>query len=249
MGFFSRGGGEPARADVVPGSIQVDQGTTEAVHGADGKVTASLGVVVQGWTGMQRVNRSYPLWMVQVFRDLASDRPLGKQLPRALDVPVRIDPTTGKVKQLDLDALADELAPHRELATETWRRQHGLLSPVTAVTEAPRKLLGGLRGIKDQLTAHLDDIRSAPPAPTVPRPTPETHPPIEGVDYDTWVRATIRQVRAGVGADGQAAFLEAQGFPAGRADAITDGWWARAHTDDAVRDWFGHDSRTLDPDA
>jgi hypothetical protein len=32
----------------------------------------------------------------------------------------------------------------------------------------------------------------------------------------------------------------------GRSDAVNAVWWERVKTDDAVRDWCGHDTATLD---
>lgn len=216
---------EPRRADVIPGGLLTPTDTTEAVGSADTKLRVLVKLVLAGGTGQQEVSEALPKWVVQVLRDVGSERPHGRSLPRALDVPVLVEQGSDRIARIDQELLLQEWEPFREEATAVWKRDFGLLSPVRAVAAAPKGLLRGLRSVKDQLGAHLADIRSDEPAPSSPRPTTETHPPVEGVDYDTWVRAML----AG--------------------DPVTPGaqaaWMAMAKRDPVVGEWYRWDVQHL----
>ena len=244
MGLF-RGKGEPARAVVVPGSTEVEQMIAEILKRVDGSATAGVGLVLRGETGFQRVNQALPMWVIQVFRDVGTDRPLGRALSDGFDVPVRVDAKSGRIRSIETDRLVEELAPVRELASDVWRAQNGLTAPVRAAARAPRKLLDGMRAVRSDVADTVAEIRAAPAAPVVPRPTDESHPPIEGVGYDTWIRANVALGRGEIAGDDRAAAFERAGFPPGRVDEVDAAWWERAKADDAVGAWYGHDYQHL----
>lgn len=243
-----RGKGEPDRAEVVPGSTEVEQTIAEILKKVDGKATASVGLALRGRTGFHRVNQALPMWVIQALRDAGSDRPLGRALGDQLDIPVFVDPKSGRIRSIDLDQLTQELAPHRDLAASVWREENGLGAPVRAARDAPKKLLGGIRELRSDLADAVADIRSAPGAPSVPRPTDETHPPIEGVGYDTWIRANAALGRGLITAGDRVAAFERAGFPVGRVEEVDAAWWGRAKSDQAVGAWYGHDYQHLDLD-
>lgn len=238
-----RGRGEPARADVVPGSVEVEQSVAEILLRARSKATVSVGLVLQGETGFHRVNQALPMWVIQVLREVRTGGPLDRALPDHFAVPVRIDAGTRAIRSIDRDLLAAELAPLQQLAADAWRHQQGLGAPVRAAAAAPRALLDGIRALRGELGAAVADIVTPPPPPATPRPDDQSHPPIEGVGYDTWIRVNVALGQGEISAEDRVAAFERAGFPPGRVDEVDAAWWERARTDDAVRDWYGHDYR------
>ncbi len=64
--------------------------------------------------------------------------------------------------------------------------------------------------------------------------------PIEGVDLESYAKATAAVAKAGATtADEAAKVAESNGIPAGKWQAVSDGWVARMHDSMAVRTQFG----------
>jgi hypothetical protein len=64
--------------------------------------------------------------------------------------------------------------------------------------------------------------------------------PIEGVDLDAYAKATAAVAKAGAATAEEAAkFAEGAGIPAGKWQAVSDGWVARMRSSMAVRTQFG----------
>lgn len=95
------------------------------------------------------------------------------------------------------------------------------------------------------LRQYVADLRATPEStpPAVPRPTPESHPPVEGVDYDQWVQAVLAVTRR-MDPAALDAHYRSHGFPAGRGDAISATWYARVRTDPILNEWYLHDQAT-----
>jgi hypothetical protein len=81
--------------------------------------------------------------------------------------------------------------------------------------------------------------RAASPAD---RPTHEAYPPIEGVDYEMWIAATVGIVRDKVPASQVSAYYDTCGFPVGRGEAISAEWYQRLQSDDFLRGWYMKDT-------
>lgn len=98
--------------------------------------------------------------------------------------------------------------------------------------------------VRRELKSFVKDLRTRepPPVPTSPRPTAESHPPIEGVDFDAWMTAIVAIVRGKVSAADCPALYDAHGFPAGRGEAISAQWYERLQSDEVLRDWYVHDT-------
>jgi hypothetical protein len=64
--------------------------------------------------------------------------------------------------------------------------------------------------------------------------------PIEGIDLDTYAKATASIAKAGAATIEEAAKVaEGAGIPAGKWQAVSDGWVARMRESEAVRTQFG----------
>jgi hypothetical protein len=99
---------------------------------------------------------------------------------------------------------------------------------------------------KGELTAEDGEAFKQRAGEPNPRPTTETHPPVEGVDYETWIRATVGIVRKKIPPSEHAAYYESCGFPAGRGEAISAAWYERVKTDAVLSGWYVQDSANLD---
>lgn len=65
--------------------------------------------------------------------------------------------------------------------------------------------------------------------------------PIEGVDLETYAKATAAVVKAGATTSEEAAKVaEGSGIPAGKWQAVSDGWVARMSQSMAVRTEYGN---------
>lgn len=247
MGPFSRKSLVPARAVVVPGTVDTAAEVASMLRSARGKITVRVGLVVDGETGMHVVAGSYPMWLIQIFKQAGVAEPPAYAPPQGYTIPVLRDAESGQVTTIDLDALVAELAPYQDAAKEAWRQEHGVLAPVRSIKPAAAGLTRSLRELVGDVGETVREITSENPPPSSPRPTAETHPPVQGVDYDHWIRSLVGLGRGGVTPDQKPAFLESLGFPLGAADAVDAEWYRRAKTDAVVADWFGYDYHHLDP--
>ena len=142
----------------------------------------------------------------------------------------------------------------------------GVVLPVTVDVADPQRIeilwkelarSGGtaqLYGEQFSVRSLIDDVRSAvtpaapsaPPsvAPTSPRPTAETYPPIGGVDFDTYIAAVLPVARGELAAADVIAHYEANGFPAGRVPEIAQAWVERASADPVLDEWYRYLTQT-----
>lgn len=153
---------------------------------------------------------------LQTFRNAFK----GKQTLRpGVLLPVLVDATDASKVAIDWD---------------TFRRSGGA-DQVTASDEPT---------VSQSVKQAVADMRAGPSAPTHPRPTAASHPPIEGVDYDRFVAAVAGMKRKMTERDREVRYA-AQGFPPGRGDAIAAAWSDRLRDDGALLDWYQYDMRRL----
>lgn len=97
--------------------------------------------------------------------------------------------------------------------------------------------------IRDAVTARTDP---GPPAnePSSPRPTAERFPPIEGVDFDTYIAAVLPLTRGGVAAADVVAHYEASGFPVGRVPQVAQAWAERTAATPELDEWYRYLTQT-----
>jgi len=104
-----------------------------------------------------------------------------------------------------------------------------------------------LKGIVDDFRDAIKVTTVAPPPsapPSSPRPTAETFPPIDGVDFDTYIAAVLPISRGEVKEADLIAHYEASGFPVGRVPPIAQAWANRAAADPVLHEWYRYLTQT-----
>lgn len=114
---------------------------------------------------------------------------------RHIDIPVWAD-EHNTIQRVDVPALLQELEPQREAASRTWGQHEGVLADVHQLVQAPKKLLGLLRGVPGEIKDLVKDIKGIgkgetplpEPVPAHLRPDLSQYPPVDGLDYAAVVR-------------------------------------------------------------
>jgi hypothetical protein len=81
------------------------------------------------------------------------------ELPAEIHLPVRIDPVTRAIIEVDLEQAAAELAPYRAAATKWWKEEEGPLSDVRSGIALPGQALRGAKGLIGTWRKALSDLR------------------------------------------------------------------------------------------
>ena len=186
-------------------------------------------------------------------------------IARGVQLPVTIDPHSPERVTIDWDAF--EAAGGKEIVaalgdqykrdavrdvvsqdpaqrasaiatTEEWLRavKEGLMSAGDFAGYVRDYVEGGYL---TQAEADALMERAAAPAD---RPTPAAYPPVEGVDYEMWIAATVGIIRNKVSGSQVSAYYDTCGFPAGRGEQISAVWYQRVQSDDFLRGWFMKDT-------
>lgn len=148
-----------------------------------------------------------------------------RRLQVGMVLPVLVDPNRAGDVEIDWKAFvaSGELERHDE---------QGLVATIT----------GGIREM-------VADMRRAgepdPVAPTVPRPTDATHPPIAGIGFDQWIGAVVAGLVARVRRRQREAHYLAHGLPPGRVDEVNTGWVDRVKRDPVVSAWYIYEMRRV----
>jgi hypothetical protein len=201
---------------------------------------------VQGLSNRQRVRTRLPNWVAIVLSHAGKERLFDDNyIPGPIDVPVWVEPATGQVEGIDVDALTEQVAPMRELAERIWRDEDGFMRTPRQVMQAPRRAFHVAKSVKKGFGDVWGEIKGlketgAPPA----EPRPE-HPPVEGVDYDTWIA-----VKAGLAVDDvHVSHIELyttyRSVPSTRWPAVDAEWSRRAAADPLLQSWASFNLRRL----
>lgn len=168
MGLFGRKDDEPriqARALVVPASAgNLGDNVNELT--ADGSArTVMLLVVV--WTadglpgppGQQRHVEHVPNWIRVVVEYAGTSDGPWAHLPPEVRLPVHLGSATRRVRGIDLDQAALELAPFRDVAVDHWRDTEGPMSAVRSAFKLPGELLRGSKALLADWRGSIDELR------------------------------------------------------------------------------------------
>jgi len=123
-----------------------------------------------------------------------------------------------------------------------WKElvRSGGMSQLYGEQFSARELINDFR---DAVTAKTPAAPSSS-APASPRPTAKTFPPIDGVDFDTYIAAVLPVARGDVQEADLIAHYEASGFPIGRVPAIATAWAERTAADPVLDEWYGYLTQT-----
>lgn len=171
-------------------------------------------------------------------------------LPNALDLPVVLDPATGRAHDVLHDALVQEWWPWRDIGVWLWRHDQATLGPARSALRLPGMAARLLRSVPGGVRELVGDIRSIGDAGTPPdgeRPDDDSHPPVEGVGYRTWVVTSALLERDEVHPAHREQFTAHRGVPPGRWDAVDAAWRAWAAQDAHLGAWATYDRERLLP--
>lgn len=198
------------------------------------------------------VSLRIPAWCAQIVRwHGRMDEEPQPHLPNVFDLPVWVDPRTGKVTDVLHEVLVQEWAPWRELGVWLWKRNEAPLSGVRSAVATPAFVARFGRNFFHEFKDVFHEIRSIGDGPAQPpdgeRPDDATHPPIEGVSYRTWVTTSALLERDEVHPTHREAFTAHRGVHPGRWDAVDAAWRAWAAQDPALGAWSAYDRTRLLP--
>jgi hypothetical protein len=141
-----------ARALVVPYDAQNAHGNVNNLS-PDARAKTQLRLVVSSAgegvpqdTGQQAVLASVPNWLRIVLYYAGSNYGPSAQLPAEIHVPVRLEASTGRIVEVDVDLAAAELDHLREVGTEAWKDEEGPLADVRGLVALPGAAVRGAKG-------------------------------------------------------------------------------------------------------
>jgi hypothetical protein len=201
-----------------------------------------------GLGARQDVRFHAPVWTHQLLHWAGRERNFGQgpQIVGPLDIPVWVEPATGRIVQVDVDRMVAEMEPQFDVAKRIWKEEEAPLSGARTVAKAPGLAKGLLRRIKEEVSDVVGDIKgigesTAPPLNLGGRPTDAECPPIEGVGYRTWVEVTAGLQRDEVHPTHLDAYTAHRGVPAGRWSSVDGAWASRAAGNARLTAWRDFD--------
>jgi len=133
---------------------------------ANGRARTELRLVVVPADGsapeahdQQRVTADVPNWLRVVLYYAGSNYGPREQLPAEIHIPVRIDPASGRIVEVDVDQAATELAPYRDVAVKEWKETEAPLSDVRAAAGLPGEAVRAAKGLLGTWRGALSSLR------------------------------------------------------------------------------------------
>lgn len=149
------------------------------------------------------------------------------------EVPVWVNPTTGKIDRIDKEKLIEELEPERERAHRIFEVA-GIFGKYE-LTESPRT---------GQEVATMGDIDEDSFEDAI-APDLAKYPPIHGVDFYKWVEVSVALVKDRAAPEDYDEHAEAEGVPAGRWMEIDNAWKQRMMSDWKLGTLYGSEYEAL----
>ena len=163
----------PGRALVAPRYASADEFNNSNLR-ADSRVKTHLSLELvscePGATlrpGLQRVTLPLANWLRVVFEYAGSNDGPWKELPEAVEAPVRVAPD-GTIVDLDHDAAASELAPYRDVAVRHWKQTEAIGSDVRAAVAMPGDAVRGLKDLAGTWRDAATGLRGGDAKPQTP---------------------------------------------------------------------------------
>jgi len=141
--------------------------------------------------GMYRVQFDAPNWVgVIISQD-------GTEYVAHVELPVWIDPATGRVVGVDVPELVQQLEPKREQLSRIWGLEQGPFADFHQILQLPSTLIktgkffaslpGEWIGAVKDLAKDLKDNNPNTPLPPDQMPDMAQYGPIQGINFDSWV--------------------------------------------------------------
>ena len=153
-----------ARAYVVPYDTQNAHENVNNISAGSRARTQMRLVVTSAEDGgalldrQQTVTASVPNWL-RVVLHYAGSNYGPRELPAEIHVPVRIDPETRAIVDVDIEQAESELTAYRAAATKWWKEDEGPLSDVRSAIALPRDAIHGAKGLIGSWRKALSDLR------------------------------------------------------------------------------------------
>ncbi len=228
-------------------------GVSAAAHGRGAQIPSPATGGESGRGAPPTLEFRAPVWCYQILFWAGRERAFGDepQIPGPLDIPVWAVPATGAVHAVDVDTLVAELQPQFDVAKQIWKEEDAPLAAARTVFKAPKLAKGLLRTVTREMGSVIDDIRAIGDTVEDARPSPDrptaTQPPIEGVDYRTWMTVKAGLVRDAVHPTHVEVYAVHRDVPAGRWPAVDAAWQSRADADPGLGAWVTYDTQRLEP--
>lgn len=163
-----------ARALVAPYTARNSEGNVNNFT-ANGRAKTQLVLVVIPADGsppeardQQHVTAYVPNWVRIVLYHAGSNYGPHDHLPAEIDIPVRIDPASGRIVEVDVDRTATELAAYRDVGVEWFKQNEAPLSDVRGAIALPGIAVRGAKDFVKTWRGALSNLRDDPPG-TPPR--------------------------------------------------------------------------------
>jgi hypothetical protein len=132
---------------------------------ADSRAKTEL-MLVASSAEQQRVVASVPNWLRIVLYYAGSNYGPSEHLPAEIHVPVRIDPASGRIVEVDVDQAAAELAAYRDVAVQEWKEEEAPLADVRGAVALPGETVRAAKGLlgtwRDALSGLREERSNAP---------------------------------------------------------------------------------------
>lgn len=110
----------------------------------------------------QTVTAGVPNWLRIVMYYAGATSGLAEHLPAEVHVPVRLDPRSGAIVEVDVDQAATELAAHRDVAVKWWKEDEAPLADLRAAVALPGDAIRGVKGLAGAWRGALSGLRDDP---------------------------------------------------------------------------------------
>ena len=152
------------RAVLVPLEARITL-DNESNLSPDSVVATRLLVVVRpddtgGDDRAQEVTAGVPNWLRVVFCYAGSNHGLGADLPAEVEVDAQVDPASGAVVSVDVDAAARDLAAYRDVATRWWKETDAPLADLRGLKALPGDVVRGVKGFAGTWRQAVSDLRA-----------------------------------------------------------------------------------------
>jgi hypothetical protein len=115
----------------------------------------------------QNVTAYVPNWVRVVLYHAGSNYGPRDQLPAEIDIPVRVDPASGRIVEVDVDRTATELAAYRDVAVKWWKETEAPLAELRGAIALPGLAVRGAKDFAKTWRGALSNLREdrsgAPP--------------------------------------------------------------------------------------